>query len=137
MVDVHRMRDEADDPAEAAAAPAARRRIPWAAIGGFVSLFYVVWRIADLALLDASPDGFNTARRALGTIGLRAVIALVFLAILFHGLNGLRVFVADLLPRSARLELWWRALVSCLTLAIWMPCALVVLWPAVRDWFVR
>jgi succinate dehydrogenase hydrophobic anchor subunit len=117
-------------------APAARGR-RWGMVGGLVSLAYVCWYIVDLVVLDTNPSGFTAAHRVYGNVAFRGLFALVFLAIVFHGLDGLRVTVTDALPRSRRHDVGLRAAVRFATFAVWIPAAVALLWPAIREWFSR
>ncbi len=123
------------DPANDEAPP--NRRRTWAAIGGLVSLLYVVWYTVDLVVLDANPAWFTAAHRVYGNIAFRGVFAAVFLAIVFHGLDGLRVTVADVVPSLRRHDIGLRAAVRFLTFAVWIPATVILLWPAIREWFSR
>ena len=108
---------------------------PWAAIGGAMALVYVVWYIIDLTVLDLSPSLFNATHRLDGSVGMRLVFAVIFLGIVFHGLNGLRVIVEDLAPSLARHDVGLQSTVRFVTMAVWLPATLVLLWPTIRFWF--
>ena len=102
-----------------------------------MSLLYVVWYVVDLVVLDTNPSGFTAAHRVYGNVAFRALFALVFLAIVFHGIDGLRSTVTDAFPRLRRHDVGLRASVRFLTFAVWIPATAILVWPAIREWFSR
>lgn len=112
-----------------------RSRVAVAA--GVVSLAYVIWYIAGLILLEANPSAYTRANQAYGSLGARFVLGLVLIALLFHLFDGLRTVGEQLIPRLTRHDLGLRAAVRFCTFALWIPGALVLVWPAIRTWFAR
>ena len=115
-----------DDP-EVAADDADGDRRAWGAVTGAVALAYVVAVAADRVLLVADGATYTDLHRHLDAGPARAALAAAALAVLFHGLDGVRRLVGP--PPAA--DVRWRAAVAFATWAIWLPLALVVLWPAV------
>lgn len=104
-------------------------------MAGVVSFVYVCWYIAGLVVLEASPSAYNALNRFYGSLGFRVVLAAVLLALVFHLVDGLRVTVEDLVPGWDRHDLVLRTIARFLVPVMWIPAALVVVWPAVRGWF--
>lgn len=116
-----------------AAGSSGSRRL--AALAGAASLAYVVWVIVDLVVLSTSGVAYTQMHQSLGSLGFRLVLCAAWLALLYHGLDGVRVALLDTVPRLAARERVARGMVSFVLLAIWIPTALVIVWPAVRRWF--
>ena len=109
----------------------------WAAVGGVLTLAYLLWYLGDLVLLDRSPRAYVTMHELYGTLFMRIVFAVVFLGLVFHGLDGVRTTIVDLVPRLGRREVVLRTAVRFLTFAVWVPGAFVLVWPAIRSRFAR
>ena len=118
---------------EAAAPAVATRRL--GRLAGIVAFAYVAWYVLGLVVLDTDPARYNALNRATGNLAARLVLAGVLLALVFHLLDGLRVAIEDLVPGVARRDLQLRVGVRFLVPALWIPGALVLVWPAVRSWF--
>lgn len=114
---------------------APRRRSRLGTTCGLVSFIYVLWYVGDLTVLNTSANRYNSTHRFYGNLGVRVVWSLVLLALVFHALNGLRLTLTDLAPRTARRDPLLRAIVAFLTFAIATPGAFLVLWPSIRFWF--
>lgn len=126
--------DDGDQPRTLAAGGASgTRRL--AMVAGVVSLAYIAWIVIDLAVLAVSGTAYLSLHEALGSLGARLVLCLAWLAILYHGLDGLRVVVTEFAPRLQAHERFARGVVAFVLLATWIPTSLVVIWPAVRRWF--
>jgi succinate dehydrogenase/fumarate reductase cytochrome b subunit len=87
-----------------------------------------VWS-AGIATLGFDVRLFNRLCELQGNIGVRAVLCLVTLSVLFHSLDGLRRLVADYLPFGSRVEAPARLATVFLTAALGVPACLVILWP--------
>ena len=61
--------------------------------------------------------------------------SIAWLALLYHGLDGLRVIVTDFAPSLRSRQRLARGVVAFVLFAAWIPTALVIVWPAVRGWF--
>lgn len=110
-----------------------RRRL--AMVAGAVSLAYIAWIVVDLAVLAVSGPAYLSLHEALGSLGARLVLCAAWLAILYHGLDGLRVVATEFAPRLRARERFLRGAVAFLVFATWIPTSLVIVWPAVRRWF--
>ena len=114
--------DEDGDAASVEGAGAATRAVApgrWAAVGGVLTLAYLLWYVGDLVLLDRQPRSYVIMHELYGTLFMRLVFATVFLGLVFHGLDGLRTTV------------------RFLTFAVWVPGAFALVWPAIRSRFAR
>lgn len=126
--------DDGDQPPTLAAGGASgTRRL--AVVAGAVSVAYIAWIVVDLAVLAVSGTAYLSLHEALGSLGARVVLCLAWLAILYHGLDGLRVVLAEFVPRLGAHERFARGVVAFVLLAAWIPTSLVIVWPAVRRWF--
>lgn len=106
-------------------------RLAWALhrISGIGVAVFLLVHIADTALLLAGPawyDRFVTFYRA---PAIRVLEALLAGAVLFHGLNGLRLVVMDLWPLQTRAHgrLLW--VVAALFVIVFAPAAFLILRP--------
>ena len=106
-------------------------------VAGLASFAYVVWYVGSLVLLGLNPSAYNRFNQFYASVGARAVLAAVLGALIFHLLDGLRATAQQFLPRFAGHELVLRSAVGFLTFALWIPGALIVMWPAIRSWFSR
>ena len=113
-----------DDPAEPATGDAEDRR-PWGAVTGVVALAYVLAVVVDRLLLVGDGARYTDLHRQLDAGPARAVLAVVALAVVFHGLDGVRRLLGPPAPADAR----WRAVVAFGTWATGVPLAVVILWP--------
>lgn len=114
-------------------APSARRTIRWGALAGTVTFLYVVFFAIEIAVAGLSPRVYNRLHQIQGNAFSRLVLALVVLAAIFHGLNGLRVTVCDMAPKLNAHEQGMRFAVQFLTFAVGIPAAFVVLWPSISE----
>jgi len=105
-----------------------------AAIAGALCLVYVLWYVIDLIVLAIEPSTFNATHDAADNVGMRLVFAVLFLAIAYHGLDGLRRTLVDVRPSWAAHDTGLRGAVAFLTMAAWIPVTVLVLWPSVRGW---
>ena len=125
--------DGADHPDAAAAGGSGTRRL--AAVAGAISFLYIAWVVVDLVVLWFSPIAYTTMHEALDSLGVRLALAGAWLALLFHGLDGIRVVLLDAAPRLRTRDRALRAAVLFLLFATWIPTSLVLLWPSIRSWF--
>jgi succinate dehydrogenase / fumarate reductase cytochrome b subunit len=102
-------------------------------VTGFVALAWVSWRVVELVVLDASARAYDDLVDVYDGVAGRVTVCVVLFALLFHGLDGARVAVADLVPSTARFEPVTRAAARFGTFALGIPAAAVVLWPVVQD----
>ena len=104
-------------------------------LAGVVSVAYIAWVVIDLLVLSISGPAYLTLHDALGSLAARVVLSLVWLAVLYHGLEGLRVVFGELVPGLQARDRATRAVVAFVLFTAWIPTALVIVWPAVRRWF--
>lgn len=125
--------DEGSGSPGSAGGPTGRRRL--AMVAGVVSLAYVVGVVADLVVLQVDGLAYTRVHEALRSLGPRLVLAGAWLALLYHGLDGLRVVITDFGPRLRTREPMLRGVVAFSVFAIWIPTTLILLWPAIGGWF--
>jgi succinate dehydrogenase cytochrome b subunit len=65
-------------------------------LSGVAILAFLIVHIADVSVLALSRDGFDEIHDLYGTAPMRAFECLLLFAILFHTLNGLRLFALDI-----------------------------------------
>jgi succinate dehydrogenase/fumarate reductase cytochrome b subunit len=111
----------------------ATRRL--AVVAGAVSFAYIVWLVVDLMVLAASGSAYTSMHDALGSLWARVALSVAWLALLYHGVDGLRVAVIDAVPRLHDRDRGLRGLVAFVVLATWIPTSLALVWPAIRGWF--
>lgn len=125
--------DEGDGASGVGGGATGRRRL--AVVAGVVSFAYVLWVVVDLVVLAASGSAYTSMHRALGSLGVRLVLCGAWLALLYHGLDGLRLTVVDFVPGVRARERGLRGAVGFVLFATWIPTSLIILWPAIRGWF--
>jgi succinate dehydrogenase/fumarate reductase cytochrome b subunit len=119
--------------------PAALRRpgARWRAVAGSLTLAYVVWYAVDLTTLAVDPFLFNRVHAVADNLVTRLVLAVLFGGVLVHATDGLQRAVVDLWPRWERHAVGLRAAGGFVTMAVWVPAALIIVWPSIRWWWVR
>lgn len=121
---------------DAAAVPAVpRRKIRWGALTGLVSFLYLVFVAVEVSLAGAAGKAYTRLHQLAGNGVARFVLAAVVPALIFHGLNGLRIVVQESVPSAAARERRLRFAVQFLTFAMAVPLAFVIVWPTVSEWF--
>ena len=120
-----------------AATPTGSPGVRWRAVAGVLTLAYVVWYAVDLTTLAIDPFLFNRVHAVADSLLSRSVFAGLFLAVLVHATDGLQRAVVDLWPAWGRHAVGLRAAGGFVTMAVWVPGALVILWPSIRSWWVR
>jgi succinate dehydrogenase / fumarate reductase, cytochrome b subunit len=65
---------------------------------------FLLWHVVDTSLLGWGPRAYNGAIDLYRTIGFRVGEVLLFGAVLYHALNGLRIITMDFWPRTNRLQ---------------------------------
>jgi succinate dehydrogenase/fumarate reductase cytochrome b subunit len=112
-----------------------RRRL--AATAGAVAFAYVLWLVADLVVLGLSGTAYTSMHDALDSFPARIALSGAWLALLYHGLDGLRVAALDAVPRWQARDRAARGAVAFVVLAAWIPTALILCWPSMRGWFAQ
>lgn len=113
--------------------PSGTRRL--AILAGIVSFAYIAWVVVDLVVLAVSGTAYTSMHRALSSLGARSVLCVAWLALLHHGLDGLRIVATEFVPRLRARDRLLRGLVAFVLFAVWIPTALIIVWPAIRGWF--
>jgi len=129
--------DAVADDAVADETAAPRHGVRGRAVAGALTLVYVIWYALDLTTLAVDPFLFNRVHAVADSLVTRTVFAVLFLGVLFHATEGLQRAVVDLWPRWDRHTVGLRAAGGFVTMAVWVPAALVIVWPSIRQWWVR
>ncbi len=100
-------------------------------IGGVAILAFLGLHLVDLGLIAVSPALYDEVHALYGTPVLRLFEVGLFMAILFHATNGLRLLLMDLVDVGARTSerLLWLAI--GLTVVLTIPASLVILRPVI------
>lgn len=114
---------------------AVRRHVRWGPLAGTVLFVYVMFLAAQVAAAGFDSHLYTRLHQIQGNVVARAVLAVVLVAALFHGLNGLRITLVDISTRLARHDRGLRTIVQFLTFAIGLTGAFVILWPSVWELF--
>jgi succinate dehydrogenase/fumarate reductase cytochrome b subunit len=102
-------------------------------LAGLVLLLFVGFRLLLLATLDADLTAFDRVRDLAGSAGGRLVASVALLALLYHALDGIRITFVESWARLARADRWLRPLTVFLTVALWIPGAVLVFRPLIED----
>jgi succinate dehydrogenase/fumarate reductase cytochrome b subunit len=128
---VHDVADEADiEPVPVPPRPRNRAGV----LCGVVVFVYALFLAVEVIVAGFDHRLYNRLHQVQGNVFARAVLAVVVGCALFHGLNGLRLMVADL-PALTRMQPTLRALVAFATFALGIPAAAVILWPSISELF--
>jgi succinate dehydrogenase / fumarate reductase cytochrome b subunit len=104
-------------------------------VTGFLIFVVVLVHVADRVLVLSSPDSYN-AVVAIYTHPAGVLLDfVVFGAVLYHALNGLRIIIIDLWPAMTMYhrKLWWASWIIFVIVGV--PGALIILLPVWRGWF--
>ncbi|MBI2706304.1 MAG: hypothetical protein HYX32_13575 [Actinobacteria bacterium] len=112
-----------------------RRHLRWGPITGTLAFAYAVFFAIEVATIGFDPRLYTRIHQIQGNAVSRAVLAVVVLAGLFHGLNGLRITLVEMSARLARHAAGLQTAVQFLTFAVGVPSAFVILWPSVWELF--
>ncbi len=113
--------------------PAPRRPSRLAPVAGLVLFVYALWWSGSLVAV-VSHETFNAWQRAYTALAGRLMIGVVMVAALHHTFDGALRIVAGESEAGAVWAERLRPTAAFLTLALGLPAALVVVWPAVRGW---
>jgi hypothetical protein len=131
-------RPAADVAADGAVEPGVPGRARSAlALGGGLTLVYVVGSALDLILLGLDPVRYNAVHRAADGFVPRLLVALVGFAVVFHAADTVGRAAADLHPAWDRHRPRIDAAGRFLALTTGIPVAAAIVWPAVLAWWVR
>ena len=113
-----------------------RRQVRWGALAGTLVFVYTAFLAVQIAAVGFDNNRLYTRLHQLeGNVVSRAVLAVVLVAALFHGLNGLRVTLVGMSARLARHDRGLHTAVQFLTFAVGVPGAFVILWPSIWELF--
>jgi succinate dehydrogenase/fumarate reductase cytochrome b subunit len=112
------------------AAPVGRNRI--GVLTGLVVFVYALFLAAEIIVAGSDHRLYNRLHEIQGNVFARVALGVVVLCALFHGLNGLRLLVADR-PAAIRHDAALRSVVAFATFALGIPAAAVILWPSVSE----
>ncbi|HEY8486927.1 MAG TPA: succinate dehydrogenase, cytochrome b556 subunit [Limnochordales bacterium] len=98
-------------------------------ISGLGILLFLVLHIADTALVLAGPEWYNRFVEFYRAPAIRYLEVLLAAAVLYHGLNGLRIIIMDFWPSATRFQaaLFWAVAVAFVVLFV--PAAYLMLRP--------
>lgn len=71
---------------------------------GLGVVLFLLWHVVDTSLLGWGPGAYNEAIDFYRTLGFRIGEILLFGAVLYHALNGLRIITMDFWPRTNLLQ---------------------------------
>jgi hypothetical protein len=107
------------------------------ALGGGLTLVYVVASALDLIVLGLDPVRYNALHRAADGLVPRLLVALVGFAVVFHAADSVGRAAADLHPAWDRHRARIDAAGRFVALTAGIPVAIAIVWPAVVTWWVR
>ena len=98
-------------------------------VSGLGILLFLVLHIADTALILAGPEWYNRFVEFYSAPAIRFLEVVLAAAVLYHGLNGLRIIILDFWPGATRLQvqLFWA--VGVIFVALFVPAAYFMLRP--------
>ena len=98
-------------------------------VSGFLVFMFLLLHIIDVSLANIDPDLYDEVHMLYGNVLLRVFEIGLWLALLFHSLNGLRIVMVDFFPGAVRNERKLTAVVVFFTLAAGLPGAYIILKP--------
>lgn len=104
-------------------------------VAGAVLSLYLVFTLAELAVLRRDPSLFNRFVEWRDAFGLRLVAWAALVTLVFHGLNGLRIVVLELTHASDRRGEASARVVAFLTALSVFPLGAFVLRPQIEGWW--
>ena len=98
-------------------------------VSGLGVLLFLVLHIADTALILAGPEWYNRFVEFYRSPVIRFMEVLLAAAVLYHGLNGLRIIIMDFWPQTTRVQtgLFWA--VGVIFVVLFVPAAYFMLRP--------
>jgi succinate dehydrogenase / fumarate reductase, cytochrome b subunit len=101
-------------------------------LSGIGILVFLIAHIVDTALLGWGPEVYNRVISMYRHPFFRVNEVVLFAAVLYHALNGIRVILVDLVPGATRHHRKMLAAESVLFLALMVPSAIIMLRPLFR-----
>jgi len=96
---------------------------------GFAVFAFLCIHVIDIAFYAVSPELYDDLHGLYGTVPVRVFECGLLLALLFHGLNGLRIVVVDVADLSAAAALRGLQVVAVLTVALGLAGSVVIMRP--------
>ena len=94
---------------------------------GLGVLLFLLFHIVDTALIGWGPDAYNAAMALFRHPLFRLGEVLLAGAVLYHALNGVRIFIIDFWPEATTIHKKLLYGVAALFAAIFIPCAIYML----------
>ena len=104
-------------------------------VTGFLVFIFLLLHIVDVSLINSSARLYNEVHELYGNILLRVFECGLFLALLYHSLNGLRIVIIDFFNDGVRNERALFAGVVFLTIAGGIPGCWIIVRPFVEGRF--
>lgn len=94
---------------------------------------FIVLHIIDIFLVGANPEAYDELLAFYASVPGRLLEVLLGAALLYHALNGMRIIILDLWPRTTAYhrQLWWGSWIVFLVVGV--PGALIILRPIWKD----
>jgi succinate dehydrogenase / fumarate reductase cytochrome b subunit len=120
--------------------PRIRGREPYFAwllhrVSGLAIILFLFLHVLDTSLVGFGPSAYDTFVQIYRFPPFRVLEVALVGAVLYHGLNGIRVIAIDFLENTHQVQrqLWW--LVWLVFLVLFLPAAFVMLRPVVLAGF--
>jgi succinate dehydrogenase / fumarate reductase cytochrome b subunit len=104
-------------------------------LAGLVLSVYLVFTLAELAVLRRDPSMFNRFVEWRDSLALRLVAWVVVVTLVFHGLNGLRIVALEATRAHDRRAVTSKGVVVFLTALSVFPLGAFVLRPQIDGWW--
>lgn len=101
-------------------------------LSGLGVLLFVFLHVIDTALIGWGPDAYNAAIALYRKTGFRIGEILLFGAVLYHALNGIRITIMDFWPQTTVVQ---KQLFRCVVVAfvvLYIPAAAYMVWWMVK-----
>jgi succinate dehydrogenase / fumarate reductase cytochrome b subunit len=104
-------------------------------ISGLGIILFLFLHVVDTSLVGFGPGAYDTFVGVYRFPPFRVLEVALVAAVLYHGVNGVRIIVVDFVEdaNGIQRQLWWLAWV--VFLVMFLPAALVMLRPVVTGFF--
>lgn len=96
-------------------------------VTGLGVMVFLLAHIVDTAMIGWGPDAYNAAMSLYRRPVFRVGEVLLAGAVLYHALNGVRIFIIDFWPETTTIHKTLVYAVTALFVAIYVPCAIYML----------
>jgi succinate dehydrogenase / fumarate reductase cytochrome b subunit len=103
-------------------------------VSGLGILVFLLLHIVDVSILSFGPTAYNASVMLFDSVIVRLLSLALVVAILFHGLNGVRVVLIDFWRKGVRYQQTMFVIVIVLCVILFIPAAYYVMGP-VLNWF--